>query len=162
MKYGTLSALDGETLFSYRGDNIDAFMSDTDIPVGIARKILGIRDKKCEGISNRILEYNPEQIAKFIQTVLNAKNEEIERLCQGIIEKHIDGYVFYIYADEKQFQSDFSDLNIKGVYFKKAILKRNAEFGIRFHAIPSGSEDMSTSAHFIPIQEEHSNVWNPI
>lgn len=161
MKYGTLSALDGETLFSYRGDNIDAFMSDTDIPVGIARKILGIRDKKCEGISNRILEYNPEQIAKFIQTVLNAKNEEIERLCQGIIEKHIDGYVFYIYADEKQFQSDFSDLNIKGVYFKKAILKRNAEFGIRFHAIPSGSEDMSTSAHFIPIQEEHSNVGTP-
>lgn len=55
MKYGTLSALDGETLFSYSGDNIDAFMSDTDIPVGIARKILGLRDKKCEGISNRIL-----------------------------------------------------------------------------------------------------------
>lgn len=74
IKYGILSLLDGETLFSYGGDNIDAFMSDTDIPVGIARKILGFRDKKCEGISSRLLEYNPEQITTFIKKALNANN----------------------------------------------------------------------------------------
>lgn len=69
--------------------------------------------------------------------------------------------MFYNYADEKQFQSDFSELNIKGIYLRKAILKRNSEFGIEFHIISSVSEDMSTTAHFIPIQEEHSNVGNP-
>lgn len=47
--------LDGEILFFYSGDNIDVFMLDIDILVGIVRKILGLRDKKCEGILNRIL-----------------------------------------------------------------------------------------------------------
>lgn len=60
MKYGIFFVLDGEILFFYRGDNIDVFMLDIDILVGIVRKILGLRDKKCEGILNRILEYNLE------------------------------------------------------------------------------------------------------
>lgn len=101
--------MDGETLYSYNRDNVDAFKSETDIPVGIARKILAFRDKTYEGISNPLLGYTPEQISVFVQKSLCARDESIGRLCQNIVERHIDGFVFYNYTDEKEFQSDFHE-----------------------------------------------------
>lgn len=160
IKFCTLSELDGETLYSYSRDNVNALKSDTDIPIGIARKILAFRDKTYEGISNPLLEYTPEQISVFVQRSLCARDGSIERLCQNIVERHIDGFVFYNYTDEKEFQSDFHDLNIKGIYFRKVILKRNAEFKIPIQRDSSASEDMLAPVHalpFKPIQEEHSS-----
>lgn len=160
-KFCTLSELDGETLYSYNRGNVNAFKSETDIPVGIARKILAFRDKTYEGISNPLLGYTPEQISVFVQKSLCARDESIGRLCQNIVERHIDGFVFYNYTDEKEFQSDFHDLNIKGIYFRKVFLKRNAEFGILNQGgSPASPEDMLAPAHSLPskpIQEEHSS-----
>uniref|UniRef100_A0A8W8L374 Uncharacterized protein n=1 Tax=Magallana gigas TaxID=29159 RepID=A0A8W8L374_MAGGI len=160
-KFCTLSELDGETLYSYNRDNVNAFKSETDIPVGIARKILAFRDKTYEGISNPLLGYTPEQISVFVKKSLCARDESIGRLCQNIVERHIDGFVFYNYTDEKEFQSDFHDLNIKGIYFRKVFLKRNAEFEILNQGgSPASPEDMLAPAHSLPskpIQEEHSS-----
>lgn len=152
--------MDGETLYSYNRDNVDALKSETDIPVGIARKILAFRDKTYEGISNPLLGYTPEQISGFVKKNLCARDESIERLCQYIVERHIDGFVFYNYTDEKEFQSDFHDLNIKGIYFRKVILKRNAEFKIPIQGGSPALTDTIAPAHSLPskpIQEEHSN-----
>lgn len=125
--------MDGETLFSYNEDRIGEFTSDTNIPIGLARKILAFRDKIFEGKSNSLFEYTPEMISAYLRKVLNVsteRNESIEKLCDHIIKKHIDGFVFYIYMDYTQFQSDIGDKEIVGMYFRKAIVKRNAEFQI--------------------------------
>lgn len=139
-KFSFLKNLDGETLFSYNEERIDAFTSDTNIPLGIARKILAFRDRTFEGISNPLLEYTPEMISEFLRKVLNVSNESdesIEKLCDHINKKQIDGFVFYKYMDYTQFQSDIGDNEIVGMYFRKAIVKRNAEFKIHCPKDPS-------------------------
>lgn len=132
--FSYLRNLDGDTLFSYNEDRIGEFTSDTNIPIGLARKILAFRDKKFEGKFNSLLKYTPEMIVAFLRKVLNVReesNENVEKLCDHIIKKHIDGFVFYIYNDYTQFQSDIADKEIVGMYFRKAIVKRNAEFQIQ-------------------------------
>ncbi|XP_056005998.1 sterile alpha motif domain-containing protein 9-like isoform X2 [Ostrea edulis] len=162
-KFSILTDLDGQTLFSYDIGDIESFILDTELPVGLARKILGFRDKINEGISNPLMNYTAEEISGFIKRILTVNDQTISHLCQCIVDRHIDGYVFFSYIDEKQFQYDFRDLNIKGMYFKKIILKRNEEF-----SIPHGgqkatqlkttcSEELTEEENLLlkPVQEEN-------
>ncbi|XP_061184865.1 sterile alpha motif domain-containing protein 9-like [Saccostrea echinata] len=161
-EFSILSVLDGQTLFSYDISCIDSFLTDTELPVGLARKILGFRDKIYEGISNPLLNYSSLQISEFIKGIFPL-NESIDQLCQCAVDRHVDGYVFYSYKDEKQIQHDFQDLNLKGLYFKKIFLKRNEKFKIGQDPIKTPefttflSENVATGSSFPfkPIQEEH-------
>lgn len=130
-EYSTLTMLNGTLLFFYDETSANTFSSDTRIPKGLARKILAFRDKKFKGLHNDLFQKTPEKIAEFVQTVFGIKDENIERLCGCIVERHIDGFVFYNYKDEKEFESDFVDLDIARIYFLKVILKRNTDFKSR-------------------------------
>lgn len=126
--YSTLTTLNGTLLFFYDETSANTFSSDARIPKGLARKILAFKDKKFEGLRNDLFNKTPKEIVKYVQTVLGTTDESIERLCGCIVERHIDGFVFYNYKDPKQFESDFADLNIPSLYFIKVILKRNEDF----------------------------------
>lgn len=126
--YSTLTTLNGTLLFFYDETSANTFSSDARIPKGLARKILAFKDNKFEGLRNDLFNKTPEEIVKFVQTVLGTKDESIKRFCGCIVERHIDGFVFYNYEDAKQFESDFVDLDIPSLYFLKVILKRNEDF----------------------------------
>lgn len=89
-------------LFLYNEDRIGEFMFDINILIGFVRKILVFRDKIFEGKFNFFFEYILEMILVYFWKVLNVsieRNESIEKLCDYIIKKYIDGFVFYIYMD---------------------------------------------------------------
>ncbi|XP_062566125.1 sterile alpha motif domain-containing protein 9-like [Saccostrea cucullata] len=164
-EFSILSLLDGQTLFSYDKSCIDSFLLDTGLPVGLARKILGFRDKIYKGISNQLLNFTALQISEFLKGVFRFKDDSIDKLCQCAVDRHVDGHAFYSYEDEKQIQHDFQDLNLKGLYFKKIFLKRNETFKIGHDPVKSPesttslSENVATgnSLQSIPIQEEHDS-----
>lgn len=138
-------------LFHYAENSAKTFSSDADIPIGIAKKILAFMDKgrRFEEIDNDLLNKTPKEIAEFVQTALGTKNKSIERLCECIVERHIDGFVFYNYMDEEQFKSDFVDLDIPMLYFKKVILKRNIDLKIESPIASSITEETTTTAHHL-------------
>lgn len=138
-------------LFHYAENSAKTFSSDADIPIGIAKKILASMDKgrRFEEIDNDLLNKTPKEIAEFVQTALGTKNKSIERLCECIVERHIDGFVFYNYMDEEQFKSDFVDLDIPMLYFKKVILKRNIDLKIESPIASSITEETTTTAHHL-------------
>lgn len=158
--YPILSDLNGAFLFHSAENSANTFSSDTDIPIGLARKILAFMDKgrRFEGIDNDLFKKTPEETAKFVQTALGTKNKRIERLCECIVERHIDGFVFYNYMDEEQFKSDFVDLDIPMLYFKKVIFKRNMDFKIESQTISSITEEMPTTAHHISSTNKEDNA----
>lgn len=147
--YPILTDLNGTLLFHYAENGANTFSSDANIPKGIARKILAFRDERFDGIDNDLLKKTPEETANFVRTALGTNNKRIERLCEVIVERHIDGFVFYSYMDEEQFKSDFVDLDIPLLYFKKVILKRNMDFKIESQTTSSITEEMQTTAHHI-------------
>ena len=156
-KYSILSEVDGRTLFSYNVENIDRFIADTDIPIGVGRKILAVRDRLVHDKSNPLLRFTSQEVSNFIKKTLNSKDKSVEKLIQEIVNRHIDGYVFYSYKDEKQFQHDFRDLKIKGLFFTKVILKRNADFTIQTedeNRCSISEKKIPTVASSQPIQEE--------
>lgn len=131
-RHDSLLELNGLTLFSYGGDDAaTAFASECRVPMRMAIKILCFRDKKSEKVCNPLLELNSKQISEFLEGIF-AKREStsVKMLCEHIIKWDIDGLTFYHYKDEKQFGSDFNDLDIDGIYFRKAILMRNDKFKI--------------------------------
>lgn len=147
--YPILTDLNGTLLFDYAENSANTFSSDASIPKGLARKILAFRDERFEGIDNDLLKKTPEEIAKYVRIALGTNNARIERLCEFIVERHIDGFVFYSYTDEEQFKSDFVDLDIQLLYFKKVILKRNMDFKIESQITSFITEEMPTTAHHI-------------
>lgn len=131
-RHDSLLELNGLTLFSYGGDDAaTAFASEARVPMRMAIKILCFRDKKCEKVSNSLIKWNSKQLSEFLEEIFVEKeNANVKLLCEEIIKNDIDGLIFYHYKDAKQFESDFNELNIGGLYFKKAILTRNAKFNI--------------------------------
>ncbi|XP_022299017.2 sterile alpha motif domain-containing protein 9-like isoform X2 [Crassostrea virginica] len=151
-----LSELDGLTLFDYNVENIKSFIKDTGIPIGTGRKILAFRDKKFNGISNGLIKLTSQEISEFVKETINTKDENAEQLIKGIVEREIDGYVFYSYKDENQFQEDFNDLNLKGMVFKKIILRRNKVFLTAFPIASSEDKVATVLASSQPKRAEHA------
>lgn len=130
-RHECLLELNGLTLFSYGGnDAATAFASESRVPMRMAIKILCLRDLKKEKEFNPLLELNSKQISEFLEGIFARERTKVKMLCEHIIERDIDGLIFYHYKDGKQFESDFDDLNIDGVYFRKAIIMRNYKFKI--------------------------------
>lgn len=151
-----LSELDGLTLYDYDVENIKSFIKDTGIPIGTGRKILAFRDKKFNGISNGLIKLTSQKISEFVKETINTKDENVEQLIKGIVEREIDGYVFYSYKDENQFQEDFNDLNLKGMVFRKIILRRNKVFQSAFPIANSEDKVTTVLASSQPNQKEHT------
>lgn len=131
-RHDSLRELNGLTLFSYGGDDAaTAFASECRVPMRMAIKILCFRDKKSEKVSDPLIKWNSKQLSEFLEeSFVDKESASVKMLCEHIIKKDIDGLIFYHYKDEKQFESDFNDLDICGFYFKKAILTRNVKFNI--------------------------------
>lgn len=137
-KYESLLELNGLTLFSYGGDDAPtAFAWESRVPMRIAIRILCMRDRIDEKISNPLLKFTSEQISEFLKEIFVKRDRTcVKMLCEHIIKWNIDGLIFYNYKDWKEFQSDFYDLDIDGIYFRKAIIMRNERFKIPTYPCP--------------------------
>lgn len=134
-KYESLQELNGLTLFSYGGENAPTvFASESRVPMRIAIRILCIRDGIHEKRSNPLIKFTSEQISEFLNEIFVKKDRTcLKVLREHIIKFNIDGHIFYAYKDGKAFQSDFHDLDIDGIYFRKAIIMRNERFKVPTH-----------------------------
>lgn len=134
-KYESLQELNGLTLFSYGGENAPTvFASESRVPMRIAIRILCIRDGIHEKRSNPLLKFTSEQISEFLNEIYVKRDRTcVKLLREHIIKWNIDGLIFYGYKDGKGFQSDFLDLDIDGIYFRKAIIMRNERFKVPTH-----------------------------
>lgn len=100
----------------------------------IAIRILCIRDGIHEKRSNPLLKFTSEQISEFLNEIFVKRDRKcVKLLREHIIKWNIDGLIFYAYKDGKEFQSDFHDLDIDGIYFRKAIIMRNERFKVPTH-----------------------------
>lgn len=142
-KYESLLELNGLTLFSYGGDDASAALaSESRVPMRIAIRILCIRDKIHEKKSNPLLQFTSEQISEFLKEIFVIRDRTyLKMLCEHIIKWNINGLIFYSYKDGKEFQSDFDDLAIDGIYFRKAIIMRNERFNMPTNTCPSFSDE---------------------
>lgn len=177
-KYESLQELNGLTLFSYGGENAPTvFASESRVPMRIAIRILCIRDGIHEKRSNPLLKFTSEQISEFLNEIFVKRDRKcVKLLREHIIKWNIDGLIFYAYKDGKEFQSDFHDLDIDGIYFRKAIIMRNERFKVPTHTyLPfcdevqkalsksitketrSMDNSISNSKLQHPVQEESSN-----
>lgn len=177
-KYESLLELNGLTLFSYKGDDAPtAFAWESRVPMRIAIRILFMRDRIDEKISNPLLKFTSEQISEFLNEIFVKRDRKcVKLLREHIIKWNIDGLIFYGYNDGKEFQSDFLDLDIDGIYFRKAIIMRNERFKVPTHTyLPFCDEVQKTLSNLItketrsmdnsisnsklqhPVQDESSN-----
>lgn len=168
-KYDNLYELNGRTLFSYRGDGARAaFTSETRVPMRIAIRILCIRERIHEKISSPLLKLTSEEISEFLKGIF-AKSEStcVKMLCAQIIKWNIDGLIFYNYQDEKEFQYDFNDLDIDGIYFRKAIIMRNERFKIPSYTYTSFCDEKKEVQKPLNLSksitiENNSKVQHPV
>lgn len=142
-KYESLQELNGLTLFSYGGENAPTvFASESRVPMRIAIRILCIRDGIHEKRSNPLLKFTSEQISEFLNEIFVKRDRRcVKLLREHIIKWNIDGLIFYAYKDGKAFQSDFHDLDIDGIYFRKAIIMRNERFKVPTHTYHPFSDE---------------------
>lgn len=101
MDYFILIDLNGILLFYYVENGVNIFLLDVNILKGIVRKILVFRDERFDGIDNDLLKKILEEIVNFVWIVFGINNKRIERFCEVIVERYIDGFVFYSYMDEE-------------------------------------------------------------
>jgi hypothetical protein len=67
-KYGGLGYLDGETIFNdYSPNDWTKFASDTGVPIGLARKILMLRNKSKDEFTSEMAMWNSNKLNEYIE-----------------------------------------------------------------------------------------------
>jgi hypothetical protein len=67
-KYGGLQYLDGETIFKdYSPNNCTKFVSDTGVPIGLARKIFILRHKRKDDFTSEMAMWNSNKLNEYIE-----------------------------------------------------------------------------------------------
>ena len=96
-----LEGMNGTALFAYEND-IEKLVDHTEVPTGIARKIVFLRDHP--DFQSDMLMWNVEKVTEFIQSVVPGQN------LSKLSENQIDGPALLSYENEDQIRHD---LNVK-------------------------------------------------
>ena len=100
-------------LFAYKCD-VKKLVEHTDIPLGVARKIIFLRDNPdCQ---SAMLGWNVKRVADFIEVHVQGQN--LSKLC----EKQIDGPAFLSYINEDEIKHDFG---VKTLIAFRIMVERN-------------------------------------
>lgn len=98
-----------------------------DIPLGVLRKILILRnssEKTKKMLTLPESKWKCEDVETFVRQTLKGKKETIDKICNFIHEKSIDGVVLFSYSNFKDIQKDFSSSQEYGLQFEKIILRK--------------------------------------
>lgn len=104
-KYESLQELNGLILFFYGGENVFiVFVSEFRVLMRIVIRILCIRDGIYEKRFNFLLKFILEQILEFLNEIFVKRDRKcVKFLREYIIKWNIDGFIFYVYKDGKEF-----------------------------------------------------------
>ncbi|CAC5362416.1 unnamed protein product [Mytilus coruscus] len=134
---------DGEALFLYSDTGYRELESDLQIPIGLARKILLLRNYSEKYLKSRFQDWTTKTVGSFIRATVNISNEEIENICRLITEKYIDGIVFASYTNAKEMQNDIHERHEFGIIYRKVFARRDKLLEERFDHIQSGPENIT-------------------
>ena len=132
-KYGGLGYLDGETIFNdYSPNDWTKFASDTGVPIGLAGKILMLRNKSKDEFTSEMAMWNSNKLNEYIEKFFtNIPNKEmIISLTAAIAEKMIDGLVFINYENAEDMALDFKDVeSLEKIVFIRLLKDREKKYG---------------------------------
>lgn len=129
-KFESFEFLDGESLFSYDSKNAQEFKQELKIPIGIARKILMLRDRDdtIESVLHqKAASWKTHEVSQFIKNSFSKQSQEIDEICSAVQKNYIDGFVFLTYENPKDLQSDLQLEEKFGVIYRRILTKRDIQ-----------------------------------
>lgn len=139
-KFPMFKYFDGEALFLYRDTGYRELESDLQIPIGLARKILLLRNCSEINHKSRFQDWTTETVGGFIRETVNISDEDIDNICRLITERCIDGIVFASYSNSTEMQNDIHEGNEFGIIYRKVFARRDKLIEERFAHVQSDSE----------------------